>query len=104
MAKRTNGLWQVQDAMKVEHKNGIDLTDFLHLLVKEGNGELSPAQWQSLCASQLGLKSEGAYRKRRELAAKLGLIECSGNTNRTTYRLVRGVVFNPGAGRYEKTE
>ena len=88
--------------MKVEHKNGIDLTDFLHLLVKEGNGELSPKLWQSLCASQLGLKSAGAFQKRREQAAELGLIEQSGNTKSTTYRLAHGVVFNPDSGRYEK--
>ena len=102
VAKRANGLWQVQDAMKVEHKNGIDLTDFLHLLVKEGNGELSPKLWKSLCASQLGLKSAGAFQKRREQAAELGLIEQSGNTKSTTYRLAHGVVFNPDSGRYEK--
>jgi hypothetical protein len=55
-----------------------------------------------LCVSQLGLKSAGAFEKRRMLATKQGLIDRTGSTRSTMYRLAAGVVFNPDSGRYEK--
>jgi RecA-family ATPase len=102
VARRINGLWRVEEKIKVAHKGGVDLTDFLHILVREGNGSLSPADWKTLFEQISGLKSRNAFDSRRDAAVKEGLIVSTGQTNQTRYRLADGVQFNEQSQRYEK--
>lgn len=102
VAKRINGIWHPQFGKTIQHKAGTDITEFLHLLAKNGQGSLSPKDWKDLCVSELGLKNRKSFDSRKDEAIKQGLVTSSGNSRNLIYRFVDGVSFNEHANQYEK--
>src|SRR5262249_20814117 len=59
VARRINGIWAVDDKMKVEHKEtGIpELRDMLDILRNAPNGEMSPSEWLAAYQEQIDEKA-----------------------------------------------
>lgn len=100
VVKRINGIWQVQIEKRTETKGGINLTEFLHLLAKEGQGKLSPKNWKDLCTETLGFKNRKAFDARRDLAIQQGLITSEGSSRNLIYHFCDQVRFDSEINRY----
>jgi len=104
VAKRMNGVWEVETEMKVERKGDDSLTQFLHLLAKSESQELTPKDWRALMDKAGFASGERAFRSRREKAESAGLIIPIGSPPKLSYRLAVGVVFNVVTNEYELSD
>jgi hypothetical protein len=104
VAERVNGVWQIKEDMKPVEANGANIvTEILDVLANESGGEATPGDWFKACEATLVIKQQ-AFRTRKEKPEKLKLIESSGKTNKTLWKLATGVKRDNDRAEYRRVQ